>query len=141
MPAEPVPVRPSIASLLSEVVADAGGIVRAEAHLARLEVEGNVRAVGRSAFQAFAGLMFVGLALSFAAVAAVVALSLLVGLLWALLIVTGLCVATGVLLLRRARTLLRGVRLLPEASFGRMADDLERLSQRVQPPETGAGNG
>jgi hypothetical protein len=125
--------RRSIVGTWTEVVADAGGLLRAEAKLARMETAANLRAVGRSSLAIGAGLMLLSLALVFLTVAGVVLLAALVGLIWALLLMAVLCAGLGALLVNAGQSSLAGKKLLPERTLRRMADDLDRLAARAAP--------
>lgn len=125
--------RRSIAETWTEVVADAGGLVRAEAALARAETAANLKAVGIQSAKLVAGLAFLMLALVFLTTAAVAGIAIFTGWLVALLIVGGLCIASGLLLLLRGRAALSGQQILPERSLQRMSRDLERLAERGDP--------
>jgi hypothetical protein len=126
--------RRSIVDTWTEVIADAGGLVRTEAALARAETAANLKSIGRQSAKLGAGAVLLSMALVFLTVAAVVAIAHLTGLLPALLIVAVLCVATGLLLLRSGQSRLSGQNLLPERTLGRMARDLDQLASRAAPP-------
>jgi fatty acid desaturase len=139
------PRRRSIVETWTEVAADAGGLVRAEAALARAETAANLRVVGMQSAKMLAGLALLMLALVFLTVAVLAAIAHFIGWLPALLIVALLCVGSGLLLLRSGRNRLADQNILPERSLSRMSRDLERLSERAAPPvpaqpvvETGA---
>jgi hypothetical protein len=122
---------PSIPAMLADTAADLVGIARAEVLLGRAETRGNARTLLRSGIGLGAGLLFISLAAIFGTVALVVALAAAIGLLWALLSVTGLCLLLGVIAIIAARTGFARVRLLPEASLTRVSHDLEKLSERA----------
>ncbi|WP_199553900.1 phage holin family protein [Sandaracinobacteroides hominis] len=139
---EPVPdetsvaqPRRSIVDTWIEVFADAGGLVRTEARLARLEISSNVNQIGRQSAKIGAGALFLSLAVIFATVAAVVALAAWIGLLWALLLVMAVCGLIGFILLRAGIDGLSGTSLLPDHSLGRMSRDLGKISARAAPVE------
>jgi hypothetical protein len=117
----------------TEVVADASGLVQAEASLARAETAANMKALGVNAGLLAAGAMLLMLAIVFVTVAGVVALAALVGLGWALLIVAALCVLGGGLLVGSGRARLGAQKLLPERSLRRMSADLRSISNRSAP--------
>lgn len=123
--------RRSILATWAEVVADAGGLLRAEASLARLETADNLKFAGRSVLRIGAGLLLMALAVVFLAVAAVVALAALVGLGWALLLVALGQAALGGLLLWQGQAGFAGLSLLPERAIARLSDDLARLGERT----------
>lgn len=125
--------RRSIVGTWTEVLADAGGLLRTEARLARLETADNLKAFGRSSAAIGAGLVLLTLALVFLTVAAVAGLALVIGLIWALLAVAGLCALLGLLLVKGAQARLAGQKLLPERTLRRMTDDLDRLAARAAP--------
>ncbi len=134
--------RRSIVGTWTEVVADAGGLLRAEARLARMETVANLRAVGKNSIAIGAGMLLLSLALIFLTVAGVAVLATLIGLVWALLLMAGLCVVGGVVLVNVGLSSLAGQKLLPERTLRRMADDLDRLAARatpVTPPAPVAG--
>lgn len=147
--AEPVPdslPRQSVPNMLADVVADIGGIVRAEVQLGRDETVANARALVGATVQFAAGLLMLALAATFATVALVVALANAIGLLWALLSVTALCVLLAAGLVVAARRGFASGHLLPEKSLHRVADDLDRLARRtgaspIMGEETGKGTG
>lgn len=123
--------RRSILRTWSEVVADAGGLLRAEVSLARLETAANLRSVGRNALKMGVGLLLLAIAVIFLAVGAVVALAAVIGLGWALLAVAMANAAAGAWLLWRGQTGLAAISLLPERAMARLSHDLERLGERA----------
>lgn len=125
------PPRRSILRTWSEVVADAGGLLRAEATLARLETADNLRGAGRNALKMGAGLLLLAIAVIFLAVGAVVALAAMIGLGWALLAVALANAAVGAWLLWRGQAGLAAISLLPERAMARLSHDLERLGERA----------
>jgi hypothetical protein len=127
--------RRSIVETWIEVFADAGGLVRAEARLARAETAENLKALGRQTAKLVAGTVLLAMALVFLTVAAVAALAQVTGLLAALLIVTAGCVVVGAVLLRSGAGRLSGQSILPERSLGRMSRDLDNLAARAAPLE------
>lgn len=127
---DPLP-RQSIPNMLADVIADIGGIVRAEVQLGRDETVDNARAFAGAAVQFASGLLLVALAATFGTVALVVALAKAIGLLWALLSVTLLCLVAAAVLVMAARRSVASRRLLPEQTLHRVADDLDRLAQRT----------
>jgi len=137
--------RRSILGTWAEVVADAGGILRTEARLARLETADNLKGAGRNALKMGAGLLLLAIAVIFLAVGAVVALAAVIGLGWALLAVALANAAAGGLLLWQGQAGLAGARLLPERTMARLSSDLERLGERADRhgrpgPAEGAGD-
>lgn len=136
--------RRSIVDTWTEVIADAGGLIRAEASMARLETGQNVRAFGRQAAKLGAGAVLMGVMIVALSVAAIVALAHFVGLLPALLIVALLCGIIGMLLIRAGADALASQRLLPERTLSRMSRDLERISAQGAPldlPEVAPADG
>lgn len=134
---EPVPdslPRQSIPNMLADVIADIGGIVRAEVQLGRDETVANARAFAGATVQFAGGLLMLALAVTFGTVALVVALANAIGLLWALLSVTALCLLLAVILVAVARRNFASRRLIPEKTLHRVADDLDRLAQRTSDP-------
>lgn len=125
--------RRSIVETWTEVVADAGGLVRAEAALARAETTANLKALGIQTGKMVAGAMLMLLALVFLTTALVAAVALLTGWLVALLIVAALCAGGGLLLVSWGRSRLSGQQILPERSLRRMSRDLERLAEQGSP--------
>jgi hypothetical protein len=123
---------PSIRQTLGAVVSDAGGLLRAEASLAKLETQANLGQLGSAAVRIGLAVALLFLTLVFATVAMVVALATVLTLLWALLIVTGVCLVAGLVVLGAGRARLTHVRLLPEETLGRIAADLDRLSGRTE---------
>lgn len=128
--------RRSILDTVGEVVADASGLVQAEARLARAETAGNMRGLVRSVATMAAGLMLLMLSLVFLTVAGVIALSAWVGLIGALLVVALVCVLGGVLLARAGLERMATQKLLPEESLRRVSNDLSWLSHRARPVQT-----
>lgn len=137
--------RRSLVGTWTEVVADAGGLIRAEARLARMETADNLKAVGRGSAAIGAGAVLLMLALVFVTVAAVAALAVLIGLIWALLGVAVACAVIGALLVNAGQARLSGQKLLPERTLKRMSNDLDRLAARasapVAPPAPATGGG
>ena len=138
------PRRRSIVETWTEVVADAGGLVRAEAALARAETERNIRLIGRESAKILVGGMLALMALVFLTIAAVVALAEFIGLLPALLVVAGFSLGAGWLLISRGLEGVSGQSILPERVLKRMGRDLDRLADRaplpgaeVRPDESG----
>jgi hypothetical protein len=125
--------RRSIVETWTEVVADAGGLVRAEAALARAETAANLKAFGVQSAKLAFGMALLMLAMVFLTTAAVAALAVFTGWLVALLIVGGLCIAVGLLLVSRGRAALSDQQILPERSLKRMSRDLERLAEQGAP--------
>ncbi len=123
--------RRTILGTWTEVIADAGGILRAEAALARLETADNLKGAGRNALKMGAGLLLLTIAVIFLAVGAVVALAAVIGLGWALLAVALVNAAAGALLLWQGQAGLARVSLLPERTMARLTGDLERLGGRA----------
>jgi hypothetical protein len=128
-PAEP---SRSIVEALTEVVADASGLVRAEAQLARIETVDNAAKAGAAVVRIGIGAVFLVLALTFATVAMVVALASMIGLLWALLAVAGGSVLVGILLVATGRGALSGVSLMPRKSMARISADIDSLTSRAE---------
>lgn len=139
------PGRRSLVGTWTEVVADAGGLIRAEARLARMETADNLKAVGRGSAAIGAGAVLLMLALVFVTVAAVAALAVVIGLIWALLGVAVVCAALGIWLLNAGQARLSGQKILPERTLKRMSNDLDRLAARasvpVTPPASASGGG
>jgi hypothetical protein len=127
------PGRRSIVGTWIEVAADAGGLIRAEAGLARAETRANLQAVGREYAKLGAGAVLLSMALVFLTVATVVALAHFIGLLPALLVVALVCVVAGALLLRAGGTAVSRLPILPERTLGRMSRDLDNLAARASP--------
>ncbi|TPE63681.1 hypothetical protein FJQ54_02150 [Sandaracinobacter neustonicus] len=125
----------SIVETWTEVVADAGGLVRAEAALARAETERNLRVVGRESAKVIAGGMLALMALVFLTVAAVVALAALVGLLPSLLIVAALCALIGWLLISKGLDGVSGQPILPDRALKRLSRDLGAMADRAPVPD------
>ncbi|WP_374385900.1 phage holin family protein [Sandaracinobacter sp.] len=129
------PRRRSIVETWTEVVADAGGLVRAEAALARAETERNLKLIGRESAKIVIGGMLALMALVFLTIAAVVALSEFIGLLLALLVVAVLCLGAGWLLVSKGLDGVSGQPILPERVLKRMGRDLDLLADRAPLPE------
>ena len=127
------PGRRSFVDTFTEVVADAGGLLRAEAAMARLETGENVRGFARESAKIGAGAVLLSVTIVMLSVAGVVALSYWVGMLPALLLVAALCALIGAWLVRSGSAGLSTQRILPERSLSRMSRDLERLSQQGAP--------
>lgn len=136
--------RRSIVQTWTEVFADAGGLVRAEAALARAETAGNLNAIARESAKVVVGGMLALMALVFLTVSAVVALAYFTGLLLALLIVALVCLGAGWLLVKQGLDGVSGLPVLPERSLRRMGNDLDMLADRAplpEGPETRDGSG
>jgi hypothetical protein len=133
------PGRRSFVDTWTEVVADAGGLLRAEAAMARLETGENLRGIARESAKIGAGAVLLSVTLVMLAVAGVLGLSYLVGMLAALLLVAGICALLGFWLVRSGVDGIAGRRILPERSLSRMSRDLERISSQGAP--LAAGNG
>ena len=129
------PRRRSIVETWTEVVADAGSLVRAEAALARAETERNLKLIGRESAKIVIGGMLALMALVFLTIAAVVALSEFIGLLLALLVVAVLCLGAGWLLVSKGLDGVSGQPILPERVLKRMGRDLDLLADRAPLPE------
>ena len=125
--------RRSIRATFTEVVADASGLVRTEAALARAETSANVRAIGRSSAVIGAGAVLMAVALIFLTVAGVVALASWIGMLWALLVMALLCGGLGFALVAHGQSRLSTQAILPERTLNRMSADLQKLAARGQP--------
>ena len=122
--------RRSLIETWTEVVNDAACLLQLEVGLAREETAANVKALGRGTFKVIAGGLMCMTALIFAAVAAVVGLAKVVGLLWALLAVALGCVAIGLVLIWAGRSTLSETKILPDESIHRVSADLKQLSAR-----------
>lgn len=135
--------RRSIVDTWIELFADAGGLVRVEAALARAETAQNLKAVGRQSAKMAAGFALLMMALVFLTIAAVVGIAHFIGYLPALLLVTVLCVGGGVALLVSGKNRLAGQTILPERVLNRMARDLDVLAERapLPPPAATAAGG
>lgn len=127
--------RRSIVETWTEVVADAGGLVRAEAALARAETGRNMRLIGRESAKILVGGTLALTALMFLTVAAVLALSEFIGLLPALLVVAAFCLGVGWLLISRGIDGVSGQSILPERVLKRIVRDLDRLADRAPLPD------
>jgi hypothetical protein len=125
--------RRSIVETWTEVVADAGGLVRAEAALARAETAANLKGLGIQTGKLVVGGMLLLLALVFLTTGLIAALALVTGWLAALLIVAAVCAGCGVLLVNWGRTGMSNQQILPERSLRRMSRDLERLAEQGAP--------
>ena len=130
--------RRSFVDTWTEVVADAGGLLRAEAAMARLETGENLRGFARQSAKIGAGVVLLSVTLVMLAVAGVVALSYWLGMLPALLLVSAICAIIGLWLVRSGIDGFTGQRILPERSLSRMSRDLERLSAQGAPLPDGA---
>lgn len=122
------PPEPSLIDSARQVVADASTLVRTEATLARLETAENAAAAAGVLARLGLGAIFLGTAIVFLLLAALVALSAVVGWVWAFLILAGIQGAAGLFLLGKGRQLASGLRLLPERTLKRLSDDLVWLS-------------
>jgi len=122
--------RRSLVETWTEVVADASGLVQAEAGMARAETAANLRAMLRSSIIILAGLVLCMVAITFLSVAAVVGLAALIGLGWALVSVATLCIVLGGFLVWKGQARMESQRILPDQSFSRISMDLQRLSAR-----------
>jgi hypothetical protein len=125
--------RRSLVGTWTEVLADTGGLLRAEARMARIETSDNLRSLGHSGAAIGAGLVLLTLALVFATVAGVVALAAVIGLVWALVGVAVLCLGGGLALVSGGLGRLSRQALLPERTLQRVSDDLDRLAARAEP--------
>jgi hypothetical protein len=126
--------RRSIVDTWIELFADAGGLVRVEAALARAETAQNLRAVGRQSAKMAAGFALLMMALVFLTIAAVVGIAHFIGYLPALLLVTAGCVGGGLALLVSGKNRLAGQTILPERVLNRMARDLDVIAERAPLP-------
>jgi hypothetical protein len=117
-----------------ELFADAGGLVRVEAALARAETAQNLKAVGAQSAKMAAGFALLLMALMFLTVATVVGIAHFIGYLLALLLVTALCVGGGLALLISGKNRLAGQTILPERVLNRMARDLDVIAERAPLP-------
>lgn len=126
--------RRSIVDTWIELFADAGGLVRVEAALARAETAQNLKAVGRQSAKMAAGFALLMMALVFLTIAAVVAIAHFIGYLPALLLVMVACAGAGVGLMLSAKTALAGQTILPERVLKRMARDLDVIADRAPLP-------
>lgn len=133
--------RRSLAEAWAEVVADASGLVQAEAGLARAETATNLRALLRSAIIILAGVLLCMIAITFLSVAAVVGLAALIGLGLALLFVATAAGMLGVLFFRLGLIRMESLNILPDKSIGRISEDLRRLSARGRALTDVAGPG
>jgi hypothetical protein len=127
--------RRSIVDTWVELFADAGGLVRVEAALARGETAQNLKAVGRESAKMVAGFALLIMALVFLTIAAVVAIAHFIGYLPALLVVTLMCVAGGAGLILSGKNRLSGQTILPERTLARMARDLDAIADRAPLPK------
>ena len=132
------PGRRSFVDAFTEVVADAGGLVRAEAAMARLETGENLRGFARQSARIGAGVVLLSVTIVMLAVAGVLGLAYLVGTVPALLLVAAFCALLGVWLVRNGLDGMSSQRLLPERALSRMSRDLERLSEQGAPLSTEA---
>jgi len=126
--------RRSIVDTWMELFADAGGLVRVEAALARAETAQNLKAVGAQSAKMAAGFALLLMALMFLTVATVVGIAHFIGYLLALLLVTALCVGGGLALLISGKNRLAGQTILPERVLNRMARDLGVIAERAPLP-------
>jgi hypothetical protein len=126
--------RRSIVDTWMELFADAGGLVRVEAALARAETAQNLKAIGRESAKLAAGFALLLMALVFLTVAAVVGIAHFLGYLPALLLVMLLCVGGGVGLILSGKNRLAGQTILPERVLKRMARDLDVIAERAPLP-------
>lgn len=127
-PVPPTVGKPPLGRLISQVAADAGGLVLDEARLARAETADNFTHLGRAVGLAATGGLLLALALVFAVSAAVVALAMALGLLAALLLVAIGALLLGWLLLAIGKRRVARAKLLPERTLSRIANDLARLA-------------
>lgn len=132
--------RRSIIDTWLEVFADLSGLVQVEARLAREETAENIRGAGRSIMLLAAGGLLVLVALVFVAVAGLVALAAVIGMMWALLTVAAISVLIGILLIAAAQRRLERQSFLPERALSRMAGDLQNMADRVDAPTTTYGD-
>lgn len=132
--------RRSIIDTWLEVFADLSGLVQVEARLAREETAENIRGAGRSIMLLAAGGLLVLVALVFVAVAGLVALAAVIGMMWALLAVAAISVLIGILLIAAAQRRLERQSFLPERALSRMAGDLQSMADRVDAPTTTYGD-
>lgn len=131
--------RRSLVDTVTEVVADAGGLLRAEAAMARLETGENLKGIAVESAKIGAGAVLLSVTIVMVAVAGVVALSYWVGMLPALLLVAAVCALIGTWLVRSGSDGMSAQRILPERSLARMSRDLERLSEQGAPLPAGVG--
>jgi len=132
--------RRSVIETWVELFADAGGLVRVEAALARAETARNLKVVGRETAKLVAGFALLLMALVFLAVASVVGLAHFLGYLQALLLVMLICAGGGAGLILSGKSRLAGQTILPERVLNRLARDLDRIAERapLTPPATPA---
>lgn len=126
--------RRSIVDTWVELFADAGGLVRVEAALARAETAQNLKAVGKQSAKMAAGFALLMMALVFLTIAAVVGIAHFIGYLASLLLVMLLCVGVGAALLISGKNRLAGQTILPERVLKRMARDLDVIAERAPLP-------
>lgn len=126
--------RRSILAVWIDVIASLSGLVQAEGRLIRVETAANFEGAGRSVLLLAAGGLLLLVTLVFLAVAGVMALATVVGMVWALLLVALGCLVAGGLLIGVARRRLDQQSFLPERSLARMAADLQRLADRIDAP-------
>lgn len=122
--------RRSFVDTWTEVVADAGGLLRAEAALARLETRENLRGFAHDTARIGVGALLLSTAIVMLSVAGVIALSYWLGMLPALLLVSAICTLLGYWLYRTGASGLSARRILPDRALARMSRDLERLSRQ-----------
>lgn len=126
--------RRSIIDTWTELFADAGGLVRVEAALARAETAQNLQKIGRESAKMAAGFALLLMALVFLTVAAVVGIAHFIGYLAALLLVMLVCAGGGAGLILSGKNRLAGQTILPERVLKRMARGLDMIAERAPLP-------
>ncbi len=124
----------SILNTWADLLFGIGGLIHAEARLIRAETSANFQGAGRNVLLLAAGGLLLLVALVFLAVAAVMALATVTGMLWALALVAIACLIIGIVLIRNAQRRLERQSFLPERALARMAADLDRMTERVDAP-------
>ncbi|MFA7440610.1 MAG: phage holin family protein [Sphingomonadaceae bacterium] len=123
--------RRPLGNVWTEAFVDATRLFQTEVTLGQREIRDNLGAFGRAAAFGGVAILFSGLAIVFLLAAAIVALAMVIGLLWALLLTGIVSLLVAVVLAVTARATVRGRGLLPKRSIGRIRRDIAKLQNRT----------
>lgn len=123
----------AIATSARQVTADAIGLLRTEARLARIEVQEQIPGLVRGGIVAMIGASLLGLVPALLAVAAVLWLGASIGHAGAALVVALGAGLGGLLAARAGLRMLRRVSLVPAETLGRIEQELARLAEPLGP--------
>lgn len=118
----------TLIAIWMEVVADVKGLVAAEIATARLEAADNIRFLVWQCAKIIASIALLVVMLALFVSAAVVFLSLWIGMLQSLLAIAAFCAIIGLLLLKSGTGGLSSRSPLPRDSMGRIARDLKLVA-------------